>query len=394
MPQYMNTSDTLPSPGTSRTVIKIGMFDENNQMQVGEDIGIAIYKAGDVLKINTRFVRILEVIRGDVQRQGEKIEPLAEDKGRQYLEKLSEIGSEAYNMLPEEVVNYISSMDAEEGQQNISLDFIVSPERAFLWEMIYPGKPGSGDYKEFWGFRYPIGHLYWKIKQRPRIRLRQGILASAHTDLIYSNKEIERLELLLNEVRERLNLMVTVQRLEKVSFQDPLDDVKLLAYFNCDEFVYGVVHFACHCSNPKDGEVEDALIILTAHQQQSIEVAKGRFLARKKYGFRERPLVFLNACESGTPLHMLQAFDFPRILLDFGAGGVIATACTVPDNFASAFANEFYRRLLAKPLINAPANIGETLLETRLYFMKEYNNPLGLAYGLYALSNQQLLLES
>ena len=390
MSQFMNISDTLPLPGTSRTPIKIGMFDEDSHMQAGGDIGIATYRAGDVLRINKCFVRILEQIRGEVQRQGVK---LPEDKGRRYLQALSETGKEAYHMLPDEVTNYISSMDTDEGQRNISLDFTISPERAFLWEMIYLGEPGSDDYNDFWGFRYPIGHLYWKIKQRPRIRLRQGILASAHTDLIYSSKEIEYLELLLQKVREHLNLMVTVQRLDKMSFQDPLDDLKLLAYFNCDEFVYGVVHFACHCSNPKDLEVEDALLILTA-QPQSIEVAKGKFLARKKRGFRERPLIFLNACESATPLHMLQAFDFPRILLDFGAGGVIATVCTVPDNFASAFATEFYRRLLEKPLSNAPAYIGETLLETRLYFMEEYNNPLGLAYGLYALSNQQLLLES
>ncbi len=389
----LNTSDSLPMPGTGRTAIKIGMYDKDNRMQVGGNMGIAVYSPGDVAKMNTRFVKILEAVRSDVQRQGEKIEPLSEDKCRQYLQELSEVGSEAYSMLPEEACNYITTMDADEGQQNIGLDFTLSPEMAFLWEMIYPGKPGLGDYKEFWGFRYPIGHLYWRILERPKIRLREGIFASAHTELVYSNKEIERLEILLKEVQENLHLTFTVQRLEKVTFQEPLDAVNLLAYFNGEEFVYGVVHFACHCTNPKDAEDTDAQLILTA-QQQSIVVAKGRFLARKKYGFRKLPLVFLNACESATPLHMLQAFDFPRILLDFGAGGVIATVCTIPDNFASAFANEFYKRLLKKALVNAPANIGEALLETRLHFMKQYNNPLGLAYGLYAVSNQQLLLSS
>lgn len=387
----LNTSATLPIPGAGRTSIKVAMYDKDNRMLAGGNMGIAVYSQGDVVQTNARFVKILEAVRSDVQRQGEKIEPLPEDKCKHYLQELSEIGSEAHSMLPEEVSTYITSMDADMGQHNIGLDFTLAPEMAFLWEMVYPGKPGSGDYKEFWGLRYPIGHLYWKISERPRIRLREGIFASAHMELLYSNKELERLELLLKEVQESLNLRFTVQRLERVTFQEPLDAANLLAYFHDEEFDYGVVHFACHCTNPKDAEGVDAHLILTV-QQQAIEVAKGRFLARKRYGFRKLPLVFLNACESATPLHMLQAFDFPRILLDFGAGGVIATVCTIPDNFASAFADEFYRRLIKKALINAPANIGEALLETRLHFLEQYNNPLGLAYGLYAVSNQQLLL--
>lgn len=101
-------------------------------------------------------------------------------------------------------------------------------------------------------------------------------------------------------------------------------------------------------------------------------------------------MVFLNACESATPLHLLQSMNFPNSLLNFGAGGVIATVCTIPDNFASAFASIFYKHLLEKTSTSMRANIGEALLETRRYFLQEYNNPLGLAYGLYAVSNQQL----
>ncbi|MCP4415106.1 MAG: hypothetical protein GY805_00690 [Chloroflexi bacterium] len=80
------------------------------------------------------------------------------------------------------------------------------------------------------------------------------------------------------------------------------------------------------------------------------------------------------------------------------AAGVIATACTIPDKFASAFAMEFYRRLLPKADSGNQMsqmmliNIGEALMETRLHFLKHYNNPLGLAYGLYAVSNQKLRL--
>jgi hypothetical protein len=89
---------------------------------------------------------------------------------------------------------------------------------------------------------------------------------------------------------------------------------------------------------------------------------------------------------------VLETLNFPTGILNFGAGGVIATACIMPDNFASAFAREFYRYLWASSSPNGLADIGEALLKTRLHFLKKMNNPLGLAYGLYAASDQQLSL--
>ena len=116
--------------------------------------------------------------------------------------------------------------------------------------------------------------------------------------------------------------------------------------------------------------------------------------------------MFLNACESSTPTANFQTITFPTGMLDFGAGSVVATACVVPDRFAAAFAREFYNRLLlletqqtdqqGQPATSAPAplrrNISEALLQTRLYFLDTYDNPLGLAYGLYAVSDQQFNL--
>jgi hypothetical protein len=66
----------------------------------------------------------------------------------------------------------------------------------------------------------------------------------------------------------------------------------------------------------------------------------------------------------------------------------------MPDTFASAFAGEFYKRILLKGKYSPDlsANIGEALYETRLHFLEACNNPLGMGYGLYAISNQQLCL--
>jgi len=72
---------------------------------------------------------------------------------------------------------------------------------------------------------------------------------------------------------------------------------------------------------------------------------------------------------------------------------VIATACPVSDLFAAAFAKVFYEFFLQGLVVEDEATgekairlmtIGEALRATRWYFLKEYHNPLGLAYGLYS----------
>jgi hypothetical protein len=66
----------------------------------------------------------------------------------------------------------------------------------------------------------------------------------------------------------------------------------------------------------------------------------------------------------------------------------------MPDNFASAFAAQFYQRLLSMPSDEEyEARIGEALLRTRLFFLRERNIPLGLAYSLYTYSNQSLAVQ-
>jgi hypothetical protein len=55
----------------------------------------------------------------------------------------------------------------------------------------------------------------------------------------------------------------------------------------------------------------------------------------------------------------------------------------MPDVFAAPFAAEFYRRFFARSN-GGPPGLGEALLATRRHFLENYNNPLGLAYTLYA----------
>jgi hypothetical protein len=102
------------------------------------------------------------------------------------------------------------------------------------------------------------------------------------------------------------------------------------------------------------------------------------------------PLVFLNACRSVQTAQPFQPPPFATSWInDRGALAVVSAVCPVPDYFAHAFALKYYDYLFG----DAAATFGGTpvkgslagaLLATRRYFMEVHNNPLGLAYILYA----------
>ncbi|MDF5713326.1 MAG: CHAT domain-containing protein [Rhizonema sp. NSF051] len=104
-----------------------------------------------------------------------------------------------------------------------------------------------------------------------------------------------------------------------------------------------------------------------------------------------QPLVFLNACQSaGGADELRRTFNLPKVFIQHSAAAVIATACPVPDIFAAAFAKVFYKFFLRGMVVTDESgekivkmmSIGEALRATRWYFLTEFNNPLGLAYGL------------
>ena len=94
-----------------------------------------------------------------------------------------------------------------------------------------------------------------------------------------------------------------------------------------------------------------------------------------------------------------RTFNLPKVFIKRGAAAVIATACPVPDAFAAAFARVFYQFFLQGEEVMDKRtgekavklmSIGEALRATRWFFLKECNNPLGLAYGSYSPAHYQL----
>ncbi len=348
---------------------------------------IGRYQTGDARDLNGRLVDVFEDIRIEVQGQGNELAAISDH----YLASLQEIGTQAFALLPDGLWDYLESLEQKARGRGISLDFTF-PAGSLLWEMVYTGDPADDEIspEKFWGFRYPIGHLYWDTEPQGVIQLNHGVFASSHEQLEYSGYELTRIEHKLHETEQRLRRRLVLRRLADARCSNDL-----LRLFESEDFLYGIVHFACHCTNPLEGASLATLELKV--DDCELEISPGTFqaFASHKHAFNCQPMVFLNACQSATPLHLLQSLDFPSSLLSFGAGGVVATFCTIPDNFASAFAVEFYSRLLDKLMnaASAKASIGEALLETRLHFLREYNNPLGLAYGHYAFSDQQLVVD-
>ena len=339
------------------------------------------FAEGDIHTFNKLFIAILENLRLDVQKQGIDLNNCPHD----YLTQLRDLGKAAYNkILPTAARKYLKDVEQEEQKRGLSLTFQTPATFSFFWEMLYAGSPFEVAQEQFWGFHYPIGRTYWgELKFSDRIRLQQGILSAIHHKLKYSRQEIEQIKQHLDKACEILQLKLAFELLEqRLPAQDPCI-ATLIQLFNDEEFKHGIIHFACHCDN--------SLLSLTVHEEK-LEIELEELLIWQDYGFQNRPFVFLNACASATLGNLLQTLKFPTEMLNFGAGGVIATACIIPDNFASAFASKFYEILFHQLARDVPVNIGEVLLETRLFFLNKYNNPLGLAYGLYALSNQQLRL--
>ncbi len=354
--------------------------------------------SGDVDSSNRNLVEVLDDLRFFVQEHGID---LTQYKGivDEYLERLSETGGAAYNkFLPQAAQQQISQFEEQQaGEQGVSLNFLEmsAAPRSFLWEVLYAGDPlDDVDPQQFWGFRYRLGRTYTGIQWQNNFHLGGGVFSAIHDGLDFSKEELNRLSEHILSVCEQLGLAAfKLHHVDQCMAPESVSIKDFIKFLIGDQFNYGLAHFACHCENPDEISVDKAYLSFTAHGQ-NLEMSLERLVSLKgKYNFGHRqPFFFLNACESATPGHIMHKLSFPTGFLGLGASGVIATACIMPDNFASAFATEFYRRLLTKPSATDSVYVGDALLETRLHFWEKYNNPLGLAYGLYAVSDQQLRL--
>lgn len=276
----------------------------------------------------------------------------------------------------------------------------ISEVIPFPWEVLYEGKDfRDGDPEMFWGIRYAPARILQPDRSLQKHSLEQhpppDMLFCLHHLLKYAKtQEWQQVQQLLSHVTgSRFQLLADSMCAEAAAAED---GDRLLEYL--DRATHNMLHFACHCRPAEAGA--DALLISALRDGQEITDAE-RTLALETSRielipgeFSHQPLIFLNACQSGpSPDDVGKTYNLPVMFMKRGAGAVIATACPVPDVFAAAFARVFYTEFL--PALQQKDGtgqevlksrmIGEALRRTRRRFLAEpYNNPLGLAYGLYS----------
>ncbi|WP_448573962.1 CHAT domain-containing protein [Trichothermofontia sp.] len=256
----------------------------------------------------------------------------------------------------------------------------IESESLFLpWELIYPAsldKPLS--YENFWGMRHHIYRVITASGRRPCLPRtievdncpKLGLLT--YRELVgVKTGEIIFLHQLSQEGRISLFCLRSL---------NPDEREQEFNEFRCFwNNRLQLVHFACHACNvtPRTRSY------IRLSQNFDITLSDIELYIQE---LQDRPLIIMNACDTGNsnPLS-IDTFSFVDTFLRCGARGVVATECEVPDAFAADFAQEFYQRFLSgKPL-------GESVLESRLHFLKRYNNPSGLLYSLYAYPSTQLV---
>ena len=139
------------------------------------------------------------------------------------------------------------------------------------------------------------------------------------------------------------------------------------------------IYFYCHAGgSPKDGA---RLVFQGPQKGDAKEEIKPADLTGDEW--RLRPLVFLNGCNTaGYSPRALSRF-FQKLVDDRAAAGVVGTEITVREQLACEMAKRFFLSFL-----NGMA-AGPALLSARRALLAK-NNPLGLAYTLYASAGLSL----
>lgn len=140
----------------------------------------------------------------------------------------------------------------------------------------------------------------------------------------------------------------------------------------------GILHFACHGNLDTTDPTNSALKLSGG----SLRVAD----LSRSVRYRQHPLVFLNACESGGLGFALSGLGgWAERFVRAGAGAFIGTLWEVNDALAAEFAATFYASLFQGAALGAAFAAAREAVRA-----KDSNNPTWLAYVLYGEPLSQL----
>ncbi len=287
------------------------------------------------------------------------------------LADLAEVGHYAFNRVfcdPDvrTAIRHLISSSQEVSIQVVSEDFFLP------WELIYPATLDElFSYDHFWGMNHLISRT---IPQDARDGAFVSPEISVNTCpklgmLTYSG--------LPGVLEQELHFFKELEAQGKLALfrlrsLDPGNKRQEFQAFQCFwKNSLNLAHFACHAAHNADSPDLSYILLseefpITLREMDAYEIE-----------IDGHPLIIMNACETGN-CNPLYTSNFAAAFLKYGARGVVATECSVPDAFAADFAEQLYPHLLAGN------QLGESLLAARRYFWQKYNNPSGLLYSMYA----------
>ncbi|MBK9712475.1 MAG: CHAT domain-containing protein [Kouleothrix sp.] len=259
-------------------------------------------------------------------------------------QRIQDVGDLMYRLfVPDQMQDYLIRTDC-------SLT-ITTNDLELPWELMYcPGRePNTGEFLCLSRpvARMPMGHYFPRSEVLPRPGPERRFLliySDPLGNLALARKEIETIRAAL-EAEAKDRVMVETISLQEVSGRK-LNEV--LRYG-----AYDVIHYAGHAFyDSKDPDLSGLLL----HGEELLFAQKIRRL------LKGRPLVFLNACESGRTANEAepQVVDYQLLkpaeglasaFIYGGALGCIGSLWPVYDDSAAAFAIEFYRRVLDGDMI-------------------------------------------
>ncbi|MBD3309503.1 CHAT domain-containing protein [candidate division KSB3 bacterium] len=350
-----------------RAVENASAFDMDIHTDSWDRIRVNISKNG-LERLNTDLQKVLNSIAREFRQRVEQGWKPSGDELSQALYDLAFQGSNAFRLIFGESPKDQTAIRAVLEQCSNGTICIASDDFFIPWEILYDGDLAtqSASFNHFWGMRYIIARY-----MRPGTRINPILEVGAPRVGLLTNERIlgvKRREIPFFEGLAKKGRIV----LYKLRALDP--DHKRAEFEEFRRFWqqgFHIAHFACHGSTIWDAPDESWLELTNRY---SISIRDLRVLS---FRLENHPLVILNACATGS-VNPLYTASFADAFLGYGARGVVATECSVPDTFAFRFIKQMYELFLGG------MSLGEAMLTTRRQIAKRESNPCGLLYAMYA----------
>jgi len=275
---------------------------------------------------------------------------------------------------------------------------IKTTDLSLPWQLLHPAS--DLDENKFWGFRYRLsvfpaespypGRLPDELSMDAKTSVVFGVYGQAANKGSVGPKELGEDEIALLQ-RKLADNTVDIARSKselKKSLADKRESLALV-------FVYLHAKSGMNLVKTQEGILspsrdEDGPSLIFSFDPKDLITAKEIFDLARSYDsterpyFAGRPVVFLNACETGASIGDIVPREdfavgelFQNDLLSMGARGVIVT-----ESRMGKWVAYFFGKYLTEDIFDGK-DLSTSVWEIRKTFLKDWKNPLGLMYTYY-----------